>query len=988
MSRIRNVSMFLRSALIFLMVLASVDVLSFGQSQNVVTERYDNARTGTTMQALPGGTLASTWAKKGELPVQGNVYAQPLFVQNVSGLSVGTPRNMVFVATETNQIYGFDANSLAQVWTRDLGGTDMSTIGSSCDGISPPPEYIGIESTPVIDVASNRLYVSYRINPQKNGADTAQQMVVAIDIRTGQTVLGPTQINYPGFLSRWERQRASLLLLNGFVYIAFSSRCEDPGQPIFHGSIVAIDASTLTQASVLPVTDSAIDGGGIWQGSSGLAADATDIYAMTGNRRLGVGAQLGVPAQPDSTPNYADSILRVHPQMVQGTLQLSVADWFTPYRKLWLDAIDLDLGSAGPTLISGSRYLIGGGKEGLLYLVDTTNMGKLDSANAWTDTNLKAMPPTATQDQFPDNPTADKVVQKFQAGAEVYIPANPSYLAPEGAPVAVAQQFGSNNSSLIDLFNVGRDGSLYVTVETPPPAQADARTPGIWTDGMGGHPYAVPVTPPIANPGAFVAAAAQTATQLDAFVTGTNGAVYVTSVTGMGSWTDGHAPNPSPFMITPAGVAPSGACLATSYQTASQLDLFYVGNDGTVYVTSVQGTGNWTDGSGVRAFPAPITPPGYAIPGTCVAAAKQTPTQLDVFFVNRNNGAVYVTAVTGEGNWTSGVANNPPPLAITSTGLANPRAGIAAASQSPTQLDVFVPGLDGAIHVTSVVGTSKWTAPVPITPLNVTSPTSSLSTAQQTANQLDVFYVASSGAIMVTSVVGEGNWTDGVGQDPNPFATGRAFTASGAPLAAMNAFANQVQGQVQVFAIGNNGAPFMNFVAPYTDETTGIVKGAWVGPTSLSRAIWMWDWFNWSHIHGGPVFARFPDGTARLYLWPEKDHLKSFQWTGTSVDVKSKLLGVDQQGTALVDQDGMPGGMLGAVVDPASPHSGVLFASLSQDASTSGPGILRAFDALTLKQIWTNQGDSYSFSKFVPFTFANGRLYLPTCSNMVIVYGP
>ena len=136
------------------------------------------------------------------------------------------------------------------------------------------------------------------------------------------------------------------------------------------------------------------------------------------------------------------------------------------------------------------------------------------------------------------------------------------------------------------------------------------------------------------------------------------------------------------------------------------------------------------------------------------------------------------------------------------------------------------------------------------------------------------------------------------------------------------------------------------------------------------------------------MFAAFPDGTARLYIWPEKDHLKSFPWTGTRVDVNSKVLGTDQTGALILDPDGMPGGMLGAVIDSGSPHAGVLFASVSQTMDTDGPGILRAFDALTLKQVWNNQAENYQFSKFVPFTFANGRLYLPTCSNKIIVYGP
>ncbi len=939
--------------------------LSTGKAQNVVTERYNNARTGSVVQSLPSGNLASTWAKKGELPVRGRVYAQPLYVQQVqtaSGL-----RNMVFVATEENDVYGFDADSLALVWTLSLGQNDMTKIHSGCDIVSP--DGIGIESTPVIDVDSQRMYVSYRLNPPQL-VDSAQQMVAAIDIRTGQEVLGPTQISHPGWVPRLERNRASLLLLNGMVYVGFSSRCEDAGQPMFHGSIVAIDANTLAQAAFMPITDDLIDGGGIWQGSSGLAANTSDIYAMTGNRRLGLGTQ------PDSTPNYADSILRIHPQVIQGTLQLSVADWFTPYRKLWLDVNDLDLGSAGPTLIPGSNYLVGGGKEGLLYVVDTTNMGKQDRDKSWTQAELQALKPDATQDQFPDDPTADKVPQKFQVGSQQYIPANPNYLAPPGAPVAVGMQ----NGNQLDLFNVGRDGAVYVTSQV---------AAGTWSDGQNGRAYAVAITPPIAKPGAYVASSLQTPTQLDAFVAGTNGAVYVTAVTGLRAWTDGLPGHAAPAMITPAGVTPPGACLAAAFQTATQLDVFYVGDDGSVYVTAVTGLEAWSDGSAERPAPVPITPPNFATPGACLAAAKQTATQLDVFVVNKSNGAVYVTSVVGVGNWTDGVPGKPSPAAITPTGFASPNAIIAAASQTPTQLDVFVPGLDGAVHVTSVVGTGQWTSgapgagsPAAITPPSSTLPTGGVSAANQTANQLDVFYVAANGTVMVTSVVNEGRWTDGVNGDPAPIAVSTSFTQPGASLVSTAARG----GQVEVFAIGSNGGPYM---------TAEVGNGPWMdglagrpGAQELTRAVWMGDWMNWSHIHGGPVFAAFPDGTARLYVWPEKDHLKSFSWTGTRVDTNSKVMATDQTGALLLDPDGMPGGMLGAVIDSASPHAGVLFASVSQTPATDGPGILRAFDALTLRQIWNNQGENYQFSKFVPFTLANGRMYLPTASNKVIVYGP
>ena len=116
-------------------------------AQDVLTERYNNARTGSTWQALNGASLRQGWGKLGELPVDGRVYAQPLFAQRVQ-ISPTTPRrNLVFIATERNNIYAFDADSLSStpVWSRALGANDRTKMGSAgCDGISV--DGIGIEA--------------------------------------------------------------------------------------------------------------------------------------------------------------------------------------------------------------------------------------------------------------------------------------------------------------------------------------------------------------------------------------------------------------------------------------------------------------------------------------------------------------------------------------------------------------------------------------------------------------------------------------------------------------------------------------------------------------------------------------------------------------------------------------------------------------------------------------------------------------------------
>lgn len=352
-------------------------------AQDVLTERYDNGRTGAVVEPINPKTFQQGWHKIGELPVAGRIYAQPLFVHGLQIGPSGPPRNVVFIATEQNNVYAFDADSLAPIWFRSLGRNDQTRMGSAgCDDISP--EGIGIEATPAIDRNAQRIFVSYRVN-EKGSPDTAHQEVVALDLRVGITVAGPIEVTGESFVPRWERSRASLLIQNGQVFVAFASRCEDPGMPIFHGFVYAFDENKLSQSGVFQVTNGDLDGGGIWQASSGLAGDGGDIYFMSGNRRLEVGSQ------PADTFNYADSILRLRPQPVSdSSLSFVVQDWFTPYRKLWLDEVDLDLGSAGPVLIPGTQYLLGGGKQGWLYLVDRNNMGKLDNDKKWKAANIQS----------------------------------------------------------------------------------------------------------------------------------------------------------------------------------------------------------------------------------------------------------------------------------------------------------------------------------------------------------------------------------------------------------------------------------------------------------------------------------------------------------------------------------------------------------------------------------------------------------------------
>jgi hypothetical protein len=250
------------------------------------------------------------------------------------------------------------------------------------------------------------------------------------------------------------------------------------------------------------------------------------------------------------------------------------------------------------------------------------------------------------------------------------------------------------------------------------------------------------------------------------------------------------------------------------------------------------------------------------------------------------------------------------------------------------------------------------------------------------ANQLEVFYAGNDGAVHTTWKMNNGRWTDGLGGYTGP----AQITPLHQTPAAAGVVANKPgENGMEVLYAGYDGALHLTWKANNGRWTDGLNNNTW--PARLSRALWMKDWVVWPHIHGTPVFARFRDRSAMLYIWPEKDHLKAFRWQGTRFDVHGKVLAVDLAGRLVLGPDGMPGGMLTVAVDPNHARAGVLFAAQTLTGETEGPGMLRAFDAVTLVELWNNKGEKYRFNKFVPPTVATGRVFLPTASGEVLVYG-
>ena len=150
------------SLLIVIVSLALLGQLTRGQSPqvNVLTQHNDNGRTGANLNETTLSTINVTVGQFGKLfsrSVDGQTYAQLLYVSNVNFGTRGI-HNVVYVATEKNTVYAFDAddpNASAPLWQVNLGTpVPVKNVGEVVD----INEYVGITSTPVIDIATRTLY--------------------------------------------------------------------------------------------------------------------------------------------------------------------------------------------------------------------------------------------------------------------------------------------------------------------------------------------------------------------------------------------------------------------------------------------------------------------------------------------------------------------------------------------------------------------------------------------------------------------------------------------------------------------------------------------------------------------------------------------------------------------------------------------------------------------------------------------------------------
>ena len=337
---------------------------------NVTVRHNDLARTGqylneTTLNAV--NVNPSQFGLLFTLPVDGEIYAQPLYVSSLAIPGKGT-HNVVFVATAHNTIYAYDADDStgALLWSVSLGPSVPSSV------INTPnlPIEVGTTSTPTIDLTTGTIYICC-----KDYFNSIQNFHLhALDIHTGAEKTGSpvaisAVVNGTGdgndgaghipFLITHQNQRVALTLANGAIYLGFGSH-EDYSP--YHGWVLSYNAATLAQTGFYCNTPNG-GLGGIWMSGEGFPVDSSgNLYYLGGNGTY------------DGATNFGESLVKLSPALKQ-------TDWFTPQNYDYLNSIDFDLASSSAMVMPGTGYLIGGGKEGKIYVVNPANMGKFQSGS-------------------------------------------------------------------------------------------------------------------------------------------------------------------------------------------------------------------------------------------------------------------------------------------------------------------------------------------------------------------------------------------------------------------------------------------------------------------------------------------------------------------------------------------------------------------------------------------------------------------------------
>lgn len=365
-----------------------------GSTVNVVTYHYDNLRTGQNQNETiltPANVNSTTFGKLGSFTVDGLADAQPLYLSAVVMPTVGS-KNVLYVATENDSVYAFDADSVngatsTSLWKVSLlGSGETPSDNRGCSQVTPQ---IGVTSTPVIDRSRGAHGAMYVVAMSKDANGNYYQRLHALDLTTGAELFGgPTtvQATYPGtgdnssggnvvFDPKQYKERPGLLEIGTTIYTTWSSHCD--ARP-YTSWVMSYDANTLAQTSVLNLVPNGSEGG-IWMAGTAPAADASgDIYFIVGNGDFDTTLNAG--GFPTNA-NCGNCYVRL-----TSSAPVTLLDYFTPLNTVAESDSDEDFGSGGPLLLpdmvdaSGkTRHLaVGSGKDSVIYVLDRDNMGKFN----------------------------------------------------------------------------------------------------------------------------------------------------------------------------------------------------------------------------------------------------------------------------------------------------------------------------------------------------------------------------------------------------------------------------------------------------------------------------------------------------------------------------------------------------------------------------------------------------------------------------------
>jgi outer membrane protein assembly factor BamB len=371
-------------------LMAVLTAVRTAEAQDVLTWHNDNARTGQNLNErilTLQNVNPRTFGKLFVIHADGKVDAEPLYVNGIEIPQHGK-RNVLYVATEHDSLYAFNADTGSLFWRVRLvkpGETPSDNRG--CGQVIPE---IGITSTLVIDLHGGPHGTIYVVAMSKDQQGRYFQRLHALDLQNGREEFGgPVDIHatFPGkgdvshdgtdvFDPKQYEERAALLLANGVVYTSWASHCDiDP----YNGWVIGYNAQTLKQDGVLDFTPNG-EKGSVWQSGAGPAADPQGyIYLLAANGSFDTTLNArGFPSQGD----FGNSFLKISTH--DG--RLSVADYFTMYNVMAENDRDDDLGSGGPLVLSPMKdaagktwhLVVGAGKDLNIYIANRDDMGKFN----------------------------------------------------------------------------------------------------------------------------------------------------------------------------------------------------------------------------------------------------------------------------------------------------------------------------------------------------------------------------------------------------------------------------------------------------------------------------------------------------------------------------------------------------------------------------------------------------------------------------------